>query len=201
MKKQFVTFVLICSIVLCFHTLAAPRPPEPQQPQFTLVEICIVGAIIGLMVGALICVTIYNHVGNPTNSPPPPNWPTNPPLPPGPYTNTNEPFPAVVRLPVITNSGPVPMFDISSLNITDALGGAMFTNGLQVTLRAGDDPATLAPLYTIRAYLSAKGRLCEWSDSNGLPVWTNYSPWGAQARVPLELGTGLERQRFFSLQP
>lgn len=207
MTKKATTFLLVTALIGAPIKLNAEDPP---QSQFTILEACIAGGIIGILGVLYIGTCIYNHVGNSTSTPPVDGpWTNVPPPPTGTNSQGTNDFGSYTNLSPITisltNSAPVFMVDVSGLSFqdTNAPGGLVcyFTNAFSATLQAGDSPGGLCTLYRVRAWLSLHGRLMEWSDSNGVPACVVYARWGQTPNVPLTIGTGMEPARFFALTP
>lgn len=201
MRKRVAVAALTAALIAVPYQNRA----RPTNPDFTAIEGCVAIGIIGIMGAAVITVWCYNYTHpDPTNSPP-----IDPPIvhPPPDDPGTNAP-PVTNNPPhvVVQAAGDFPAVDVSGMGWQDTNATAvrdlvMFTNALPAVLWAGDKPDQLHPLYNITAWLSSAGRMVQYSDTNGLPLWTGYAPWGQTPSCPLPVGTGAEPARFYQLRP
>ena len=202
MKHLLTLSLMVALIALPFESNQAQQQP---QPKFTLLELCIVVPVLGLATVAVICYVWHEHTQPwPTNSN---QWSNSVPVQPDPpQTNefgvfTNNFASAKVYL---LSGPPIAAMDISSQGCCDTnatlRGGGiavMFTNLFQFTLKAGPSPDQLTPLYIVKGWLSAGGRLIEYEDPQGHYLSSSYAFWGSYPQAP-PIGTGLERARFMT---
>jgi hypothetical protein len=204
MKNWIITLTLV-------WLMAAPPVPAQQQPpppsgRFTLLELCIVVPVLALATIAVICIRYREaHTPWPTNSN---QWSNAAPIQPNPGTN---------QYGVFTNSfascHTVFLLDGPAVYSTDLVGQGYcdtnatyraqgtntvnFTNYFQLTVKAGERPDNLVPLYMVRGWTSTGGRLLEYYDPDGRYLSSTYAFWGSFPQAP-PIGTGLERARFIS---
>jgi hypothetical protein len=202
MKHLLTPFLILALVALPFGSNQAQQPP---QPRFTLLEICVVVPILAIMTVGVICYVVHEH-----NTP----WPTNsnqfsnsvPVQPPG--TNEYGVFTnsfASLRSVMVLQGPPIVSVDITDQGLCDTnalarpnwTNSVIFTNAFQFTIKAGDSPNRLEPLYIVKGWLSAGGRLIEYDDPQGRLICSSYAYWGSYPQSP-PLGTGLERARFMT---
>lgn len=199
MKKLAVTsFLILCLLGL---QVGQAQTTPPPRPNFVLVEACVALAIIGVLTVTLVCVTIYNHHGDATHTPP--QFLTNCP-PQNIYTNgwpeapwTNEP------VAINLSGSPLPAYDISALGFQDNNTDVqcLYTNTIAFYLDGGQSPGSLQPLYQVQAWLSGAGRMVQFQDTNGTTLGCLYATWDQIPRAPLFIGTGREPSRFYRVRP
>lgn len=204
--KSLITSLLVVALLALPFESNAPAQTQPSQPRFTMLELCIVVPVLALATVAVICIRYReSHTPWPTNS----NQFTNSTL-----IQTN--FPGTNQYGVFTNSfaslrsvmlvdgPPVYTVDITDAGYCDtnlvARGwttNQMFTNAFQLTIKAGESPDNLQPLYVVKGWLSAGGRLLQYEDPQGHYLCSSYAFWGSYPQAP-PMGTGLERARFIT---
>ena len=204
--KTLVTTLLVAALLVLPFNSTAPAQSQPPQPRFTMLELCIVVPVLALATVAVICIRYReSHTPWPTNSN---QWSNSAPVQPSPpgtneygvFTNSF----ASLRSVMLVDGPPVYTVDIADQGYADTnlvargwTNNITFTNAFQFTIKAGERPDNLQPLYVVKGWLSAGGRLIQYEDPQGHYLCSSYAFWGSYPQCP-PMGSGLERARFMT---